>query len=421
MLSVLGNRNFALLWSAALISGIGDFVLIAALPYFVYSISGSTIASGLAFFSDMAPAVVFSAIGGIFADRWRRKRVMVAGDWLRGAVLLLLLGVHSAQMLWIVYATSFLVSAIANFSGPFGSAAVPHVVSKGELPAANAAFTAGRHASVLVGAPLGGLLLQQIGLNGVVVADAVSFVLSGALIAGIRAALQSGSIEPATGQDEGSAVARAWRDWQSGLRYIFGLPWLSIYFAVATVIALGNSTALVLLAPFVRQVLGGSPQLYSWLLIAQAIGAIAAAPAMGRATARFSILSLFCWSVLLFGVLNVIIAVTASVPVTLVATLLGGVLVLFIVVGMSTVLQSGVDDRYLGRVFGADRTTGALMGLLGSILAGSLGEIAGIQVGFGTSGALLMAAGIGGLVFLIPAAEASIQSSRGRSSDLPSG
>jgi hypothetical protein len=76
MLSLLRQRNYALLWSSALISGIDNYILIAALPYYVYAISGSTLASGATFVSETVPMVLFSSVGGIFADRWQRKRTI---------------------------------------------------------------------------------------------------------------------------------------------------------------------------------------------------------------------------------------------------------------------------------------------------------------------------------------------------------
>lgn len=104
---VLRQSHYALLWTAALISGIGNFVLLAALPYFVFATSGSVLASGATFASEMAPRVVLPTIGGIFADRWKRKPVLVASDWLRGLILLPLFAVHGNSTLWIVYMTAF--------------------------------------------------------------------------------------------------------------------------------------------------------------------------------------------------------------------------------------------------------------------------------------------------------------------------
>lgn len=162
MLVVLRQPNYALLWAAALVSGIGNFVLLAALPYFVYATSGSVLASRATFGSQMAP-MVMPTVGRIFADRWKRKPVMVASDWLRGLILVPLLAVHGASTLWIVYLTTFLGAIVGTFAGPFGNAAIPHVVDERALPAANATFSVGGNVAVLVGYALGGLIMSQVG------------------------------------------------------------------------------------------------------------------------------------------------------------------------------------------------------------------------------------------------------------------
>jgi MFS family permease len=263
MFSLLRQRNYALLWTAAFISRIGDFVFIAALPYFVYATSGSALASGATFVSEMVPSIVLSSIGGVYADRWRRKPALIASDWLRGLILLPLVAVHSTSTLWIVYLTAFVGSAVANFAGPFSNAALPHVVRGRDLPAANAAFSAGGYITILIGSPLGGILLQRTGLPGIVAADAVTFLASGALIALVGVSLEPRLEESRPGADAGSALSRVWNEWLAGLRLVLRERWLSIFFLVTTLMFLANSISLVILVPFVRHTLGGSPQLYA--------------------------------------------------------------------------------------------------------------------------------------------------------------
>jgi hypothetical protein len=77
MLSVLLRRDHGLLWVAALVSGIGNFVLLAALPYFVYSISGSALASGGALIREMAPMALLPAFGGIVLQHFGLNAVVV--------------------------------------------------------------------------------------------------------------------------------------------------------------------------------------------------------------------------------------------------------------------------------------------------------------------------------------------------------
>src|SRR5713101_2598217 len=100
MLSVLRQRNFGLLWFGQLISIIGDWVLFVALPFYVYDMTGSALATGTMFAAQLLPSLLLGSLAGVFVDRWNRKRVMIGADVLRGCVLLLLLVVRSPEQLW---------------------------------------------------------------------------------------------------------------------------------------------------------------------------------------------------------------------------------------------------------------------------------------------------------------------------------
>jgi len=80
MLAVLRRRDFGLLWLGGLISVAGDWVLYAALPYFVYARTGSTVATAGMIVAELAPGVVLGSIAGVFVDRWNRKRVLVVAN-----------------------------------------------------------------------------------------------------------------------------------------------------------------------------------------------------------------------------------------------------------------------------------------------------------------------------------------------------
>jgi len=151
MIALLRQRNYALLWSSATISALGNWLLVAALPYYVYSTTGSTLASGGAIISTVAPMVILPSIGGIFADRWNRKRVMFWSDWLRGFILLPMLAVHSASTVWIVFVVGFVGSTVGYFAGPFGAASIPQLIGPDNLPAANSGFVVGANVGRIAG------------------------------------------------------------------------------------------------------------------------------------------------------------------------------------------------------------------------------------------------------------------------------
>jgi len=402
MLSLLRQRDYALLWWSALISGIGNFILIAALPYYVYSISGSTLASGATLMSETVPMVLFSSVGGIFADRWKRKRVIISSDWLRGLLLLPLLTVHSTASLWIVYVVAFLGSSVAHFAGPFGNAALPHVVREDELPSANAAFSAGGFLAVLIGSSLGALLLQHVGLGGVVLADAATFAFSALLISLIGIAFEGRTLEASPPISSGTRLGRAWRDWLIGVQFVLEQRWVSLVFLVMMLVFLGNSMVSVCLAPFVRHVLHGSAQIYAWTLTAQGIGGVVASLFIGSPTKRTPPERLLAWSIFSLGVLDMVIAVAQRVQVTVGAAFVAGVAVLFGIASMNTLVQAKVPDALRGRVSGAFLTASALMSLVGSLIASVWADRVGSRLMLGIGGAVFAVGGLTAFLLLVP-------------------
>ncbi len=98
MLAILRQRNFALLWFGGLVSMVGDWVLITALPFYIYAQTGSTLAAGAILIASTVPSLLFSSISGVFVDRWDRRRIMIVANLARGGLMLLLLLVRSNDL-----------------------------------------------------------------------------------------------------------------------------------------------------------------------------------------------------------------------------------------------------------------------------------------------------------------------------------
>src|SRR5215218_756699 len=118
MFTLLRQRNFALLWFGGLISIMGDSVLNVALPFFVYQVSGSTLATAVMVAAELLPRLLFGSIAGVFVDRWDRKKVMVITSIAQGVIIMPLLLIRSTESIWIVYVVSFFQITLAMFFGP---------------------------------------------------------------------------------------------------------------------------------------------------------------------------------------------------------------------------------------------------------------------------------------------------------------
>ena len=137
MRALLKQRNFALIWAGGLISMIGNWVLLTALPFYVYAMTGSALATSGILMAYIAPGVLFSSVAGVFADRWDRRRTMLVMALSQGGVTLVLVLVQSTEWLWVVYVVTFAQSSLGQFFGPAENALLPSLVGKEQLMAAN--------------------------------------------------------------------------------------------------------------------------------------------------------------------------------------------------------------------------------------------------------------------------------------------
>ncbi len=164
-MSVLRQRNFVLVWSAGLISLTGDWMLWIAVPVHVYAVTGSTIATGVAFAARVIPQLALGSVAGVFVDRWDRKRIMVAANLARAAIIVPLLFVGSPDTLWIVYAAIAIETSIGLLFGPAENALLPRLVGEKRLLEANSLNSLNNNLARLVGPALGGLVVGFTGLS----------------------------------------------------------------------------------------------------------------------------------------------------------------------------------------------------------------------------------------------------------------
>jgi MFS family permease len=401
MLTVLRQRNFALLWTGGLISMLGDWLLFVALPFYIYDLTGSALATGGMFVAESLPILLFGSLGGVFADRWDRRRTMIAADLLRAGLLLLLLAVRSPEWLWAIYLVVFVQSSIGQFFNPAKNALIPHLVGEQHLMPANALNTLGVELTRLIGAPLGGVLTALLGLGSAVVLDSASFLLS-ALLIGLVAVPPARPVMALSGLETAprSVLASVWSDLVAGLRLVARERWLAGLFLAMGAVMFGQGITNALMVPFTNQVLHGDAQVFGWLVTAQGVGGLIGGLLIGQLGRLFTPGRIIAVSACMLGAVTFVVV---NIPLLwLVLTLLAlvGIPVVAFIVSETTLLQSGVDDAYRGRVFGAYGTMQALMLLIGMGLASALGDRVGIVPFFDITGGLYVLAGLIALIML---------------------
>src|SRR6266508_2997592 len=187
MLAVLRQRDYALLWFGGFISMLGDFVLFVGLPYEIFRLTGSTLATAGMVVAYLVPSILLGSVAGGFVDRWARRRLMVAVNLVQAAILLALLLVGDLGLSGL-YAVLVVESSVSQLFHPAQIALMPSLLSggEGELITANALGGVGRHGARLIGPAVGGVIVAAGGLGAVAVVDSASVVISAGMLALIR-------------------------------------------------------------------------------------------------------------------------------------------------------------------------------------------------------------------------------------------
>jgi MFS family permease len=398
---LVGHRNFRYLVAAGLVSLTGDWILRIGLVYRVYTLTGSTVASALTLISSYLPQVLLGPVAGVFADRWNRKRTMIATDLLLAAGLLPLVLVHARSQVWIVFAVLLWEGLVQQFFDPAEQALLPSLVPDDQLVSANAVNGQSQNLSRLAGSALGGVIAAVGGIPAIALADGASFVASAACIALLRGVGQAGR-EPAGGgpaEPIRRQLAAMGRELRAGLRLSARQPVLRTLMIFILVTSVGEGIMGTLFAPFVRHVLHGSGEAYGIVAAAQAVGGIVGGLLVAAFGARFRAYSLFAVGSIGLGVVDLAIFLYPLGYVAVWPAIAGMVIVGFpaalCVAGLMTLFQRNTGDSYRGRVWGALSALQGLAVVAGTTASGFLAESAGIVPVLAVQGAGYALAGLG--------------------------
>ncbi|APR80512.1 transporter, putative [Minicystis rosea] len=176
---------FRRLWLGQVVSEVGDWLqFIALVGLFPTTGRAAEALAGL-FIVRMLPTVLWAPLAGVVADRYPRGRVMVICDLLRALCVLGYLFVRGPEDVWLVYALVFVQESLTSFFEPARAAALPQVVERRALLAANSLAGATWSSMLAIGSALGGLVTLLVGPRGAFIVDSLSFLLSAILIAGV--------------------------------------------------------------------------------------------------------------------------------------------------------------------------------------------------------------------------------------------
>jgi MFS family permease len=181
------NRNFRLLWTAQIVSEIGDWLYSIAIYSLLFELTGSARAVALALVLQVLPQFFIGPMAGVVNDRISRKRVMILADIGRSVVVLGMIFAQTRELIWLLYVLLFIETMMWAFFEPGRSAIIPNITSgEGETLTANTLSSTTWSFNLAFGATVGGFVAVWFGRDTVFVLNAISFLLSAALLRRMR-------------------------------------------------------------------------------------------------------------------------------------------------------------------------------------------------------------------------------------------
>jgi MFS family permease len=397
-----GNRNFRRLWMAQIVSEIGDWFYTLSIYTLLLQLTGHASSVALALVLQVLPQTFVGPMAGVVNDRLRRKHVMIAADLVRFAVVLAMLLVRSRSMVWLVYPLLLAETIMAAFFEPARSSVIPNIAARGEVLIANTLSSATWSVNLLIGASVGGLVAAFFGRDAVFVLNALSFLASALLIAGMHfAEPHAESAAPLRPRDlvDYSPVLE-------GIRYVrHHRTLLPTVFAKAGELMIGPSWVIFTVmgahefavhwhsVDAARGSMLGMSILLGGRGLGALVGPLISARWAGRSDRRLQLGILFGYLTIAvgYGTLGSCRTVWLAAACAMLAHMGGSTVWVF----STTLLQLHTDDRFRGRVFSADLGFSMLTIAAGAYVCGRLLD-AGV-----TARAV---ATWTGLVMLIPAA-----------------
>ncbi len=371
------NRNVRLLWTAQIVSEMGDWFYSVAIYSFLLELTGSAQMVALAFLMQVLPQVFIAPTAGVINDRVSRRRVMMFADWSRAGIVLAMMLVRTRGMLPLLYLLLFLETVCWALFEPAQRAVIPNITDGENIPVANALASATWSVNFAVGAGLGGLVLVAFGRETVFLVNSLSFVASALLIRGMRfAEPHADHLPPLHPRDliDFSPIAE-------GIRYVRRDAKLMATIFVKGGIGLAGSNWVIIpvLGERVFRVrLHGLSAVeagalgMSALLASRGVGAILGSFLGGnvagtnRARLRWTILAGFA----MIGAGYVALGAAGSLASAVVCLMVAHAGGSACWTASSTLLQKQTEDRFRGRVFSAEFAFSMLTLAISSFVAG---------------------------------------------------
>ncbi len=380
--SSLQVPNYRRYFTGQVVSLSGNWMQIVAEIWLVLELTGSGVAVGLTTASQFLPILLFGAYGGLLADRFDKRRLLMLTQAAMAipALALFTLAVTGLAEAWMVIALAFVRGTVNSLDNPARQSFVIEMVGSERVVNAVSLNSVIVHCARMAGPAVAGVLIASVGVEACFLLNAVSF-------AAMLAAL--GLMSPA----ELSTPPRVPRErgaLRAALRYAMATPALAVPLAMMALVGTLSFNFQVLLPLLARFTFHGGPQTYALLVTAMGVGSVAGAlvaGARGRVTPGLLVAASAA-----FGGFTVLAAAAPTLALTAVALVLIGAASVTFAAGVNSSLQLAVEPAMRGRVMALYSVVFLGSTPIGAPIAGALSQAAGPRAGLLLSAAAALTA-----------------------------
>ena len=388
MFRALQHRNFQLFFGGQLISLIGTWMDNIAEAWLVYRLTGSSLLLGTVAFAGQIPVFLLAPLGGMAADRWPRRSIVIATQ----TSSMILAGILAALTLsgrvkvWEVVTLAALMGVVNAFDIPARQAFLVEMVGREDLMNAIALNSSMFNGARVIGPAIAGILVASIGEGWCFFANSISYtaVITGLLLM---------KIAPRAIEDQaGSALEHI----AEGFRFVRRTKPIFALLLLLGLVSLVAMPYSVLMPIFAARILHGNARTLGTLMGATGIGALIGALVLASRTGLKGLSKWVAFSCIGFGAALILFSLSHWYFVSLVFLVPVGFCMMVQMASSNTLIQAMVPDRLRGRTMAVYSMMFMGMAPAGSLLAGELGNRIGAQwtVALGGFGAV-----VGGIIF----------------------
>jgi MFS family permease len=380
------GASFRWLWSASMLTNIGDGIALAAGPLLVASQTRDPFLVSLAFFCEFLPSLLLGSFAGVVVDRVDRRRIIVVVNLIRAVVLAVLATAIATGTVSIavVLAALLLIGTAETFADLSANSLLPRLVPIVSLGLANARLqSAHLLVNQLIGPPIGAFLFV-VGMAIPFATDAICFAFGAILVSRITTSAAPSRTDMEVAASTG--LASVWHDLADGFRWLRSHPPMRTLALTIVAFNVTFGAAWSVLVLYAGDRLGMDSVGFGLLTTASAIGGIVGTTIYGRLERRFSLAGIMRGGLLIETATHLVFALTTSPAVALATMVVFGAHEVVWWTTSITVRQRAVPDELMGRVGGiyaVGLTGGIVVGTpIGGLLARSFGITAPFWFGF---------------------------------------